>query len=143
MNNTKAATILLVEDDDLDVEATRRAFTKAKIANPIVHANNGEEALDVLRGDNGKEKLARPYIILLDLNMPRMNGIEFLEHIRDDEELADSIVFILTTSDAHEDQWAAYKKQVAGYIVKNNVGTDFLKLISLLEHYWKVVELPT
>ncbi len=140
---TKQVTILLVEDDELDVEATKRAFQKAKIANPIVVAENGEEALNHLRGTDEVDRIVRPCIILLDLNMPRMNGIEFLKHVRMDSELQDSIVFVLTTSSAHKDQCAAYEKQVAGYIVKDNVGEGFMKLISMLEHYWKIVELPT
>ena len=130
-------TILLVDDDDIDIELAKRAFKKARIANPIVTAGNGEEALKLLR--NG---INRPYIVLLDLNMPRMNGIEFLEQIRSDENLADTVVFVLTTSDADRDKWAAYKNQVAGYILKTNVGSGFVELISLLEHYWRIVELP-
>ena len=135
---SKEVTILLVEDDELDVEATRRAFEKVRIANQVIAAEDGQVALELLR--NGK--VPRPYIILLDLNMPRMNGHEFLEHIRNDDQLDDSIVFVLTTSDHDRDRWAAYKKQVAGYILKTNVGKGFVELISMLEHYWKVVELP-
>lgn len=136
---TEEVTVLLVDDDDIDRESTKRAFRKARIANPIVTAENGEEALELLRRD---AQQLRPYIILLDLNMPRMNGIEFLEHVRKDERLSDAVVFVLTTSDADRDKWAAYNNHVAGYILKTEVGDGFVKLISMLEHYWRVVELP-
>lgn len=142
MKKSQPVTILLIEDDELDVEATIRAFRKFRIANNVVVASNGEEGLDCLRGTNGKEQVSRPFLILLDLNMPRMNGHEFLEHLRADPELATSIVFVLTTSDAHKDQWQAYSKHIAGYIVKNSVGEDFVNLLDMIEHYWKVVELP-
>ena len=81
-------------------------------------------------------------MILLDLNMPRMNGIEFLTTIRNDDTLHNAIIFVLTTSNSEEDMVQAYKQNIAGYIVKNNVGQAFLDSISLLEHYWRVVEFP-
>ncbi|MEM6329335.1 MAG: response regulator [Planctomycetota bacterium] len=135
-------TILLVEDDQIDAEAIRRAFVKARIANPIEVVPDGVEALKRLRGDGGAEKLGQPYLVLLDLNMPRMNGIEFLEELRQDIELRPSIVFVLTTSDDDRDKLAAYDKQVAGYMVKSKAGEDFVKLIGMLDHYWRVVEMP-
>ncbi len=133
------ATILLVEDDEIDIELVERAFRSARIATPIVNAKNGEEALQLLRSEG---KVTRPYTILLDLNLPKMNGFEFLDALREDEHLANSVVFVLTTSNADGDKRAAYEKQVAGYILKTNVGKKCAKLVSLLEHYWKVVELP-
>jgi CheY-like chemotaxis protein len=136
---TKELTILLVEDDEIDVDMTKRAFKNARVANPIVTADNGEDALKKLRSEG---EVPRPFIILLDLNMPKMNGLEFLEHLRADEQLASSVVFVLTTSDADRDRWAAYDKQVAGYILKDNVGEGFMNLIGLLDHYWRIVELP-
>ncbi|MEM8865338.1 MAG: response regulator [Planctomycetota bacterium] len=135
-------TILLVEDDKIDAEAIRRAFIKARIANPLEVVFDGVEALKRLRGTDGVEKMQQPYLILLDLNMPRMNGIEFLEEIREDDDLRSSIVFVLTTSDDDRDKLAAYDKQVAGYMVKSKAGEDFVKLISMLDHYWRVVEMP-
>lgn len=138
----KQATFLIVEDDDIDRMALERAFDKLKILNDRVYARNGVEALDILRGRNGKERLPRPFIILLDLNMPQMNGLEFLDEVRNDEDLANSVVFVLTTSDADEDIVAAYENNVAGYIVKSDAATGFLRAIEMLEHYWRVVELP-
>jgi CheY-like chemotaxis protein len=141
MKPTRPVTVLLVEDDDIDVEGVHRAFQKNRIANPIVVARNGVEALDRLLGRN-QEPLPKPYIILLDLNMPVMGGLEFLQEIRDRPELRDSVVFVLTTSNADEDRVSAYRQHVAGYCLKSNVGPDFLHLTSLLKSYWRVVELP-
>ena len=134
--------ILLVEDDDVDAEAIVRAFRKQKIANPVTIVSDGLEALDVLRGDGNRERLPRPYLILLDINMPRMNGIEFLQELRKDAELERSIVFMLTTSNRDEDKLAAYDEQIAGYLVKARAGEEFADLISMLNSYWRVVEFP-
>lgn len=130
--------VLLVEDDEVDIMGIERAFSRMKILNPIIVARDGIEGLEKLR----EKKVKRPYLILLDLNMPRMNGLEFLDEIRKDENLRDSIVFVLTTSKAEQDKWAAYQRNIAGYIVKENVGEEFLDAISLLNMYWKIVELP-
>lgn len=134
--------VLLVEDNAVDREGVRRAFSRHKIANPIIDAIDGVEALDRLKGTGGRDRIARPYVILLDINLPRMNGIELLERIRADDELHDSVVFILTTSRSDEDKMASYDLNIAGYMVKDDVGAGFVKLITLLDHYWRVVELP-
>lgn len=140
MHNHSESTVrvLLVEDNDVDAEGIQRAFQKQKIANPITRAANGEVALQMLR--NGE--IQRPFLILLDLNMPVMDGIEFLKHLRADPELHDGVVFVLTTSKRDEDKFAAYDLNVAGYMVKSNVGHDFLSLTAMLDNYWRVVELP-
>ncbi|MBT2246866.1 response regulator [Sphingobium sp. BHU LFT2] len=134
--------LLLVEDDEVDVQGLKRAFAKSRIANPITVARDGIEALEMLRGENGYEKLPKPHLILLDLNMPRMNGIEFLEAIRADEDLKGSVVFMITTSKADEDKARAYGHNVAGYIVKQDPANTFMEAVSLLEHYWRIVEFP-
>lgn len=138
----KTIHILLVEDDEVEAEAIVRAFKSQKIANPFTIVYDGIQALDILRGENGYEKLPRPYIILLDINMPRMNGIEFLQVLRKDDELKRSIVFVLTTSDRDEDKLAAYNEHIAGYLLKSRAGADFADLILLLGSYWRIVELP-
>ena len=138
----RTVNVLLVEDNEIDREGVRRAFTRHRIANPIYDANDGIEAFEVLRGVGDKGPLARPYIILLDINMPRMNGVEFLQQLRADERLRDSIVFVLTTSKSEEDRMAAYNLNIAGYIVKSEVGAGFIHLVELLDHYWRLVELP-
>jgi len=142
IHNSKPLSILLVEDDDGDAKALQRAFHKAKIANPIMRAIDGIEALDILKGVNGKTKPASPYMLLIDLNMPRMNGIQLVQAIRQDEILRPAVVFILTTSKREEDMMAAYDLNVAGYIVKETAGHDFLNLVSLLDAYWRIVEMP-
>lgn len=134
--------LLLVEDDEVDVQGLKRAFSKSRIGNPITVARDGIEALEILRGENGQTKLAKPHLILLDLNMPRMNGLEFLDAIRADEDLKTSVVFMITTSKAEEDKARAYEKNVAGYIVKQDPANTFMQAVALLEHYWKIVEFP-
>jgi CheY-like chemotaxis protein len=134
--------VLLVEDDEVDRQAIRRAFKERKIGNPTYEARDGLEALDVLRGHNGRPRLARPYLILLDLNMPRMTGLEFLEQLRGDAGLRDSIVFVLTTSREEQDRIAAYDLNVAGYMLKSDVGQSFIDAVTMLEHYWTGVVFP-
>jgi CheY-like chemotaxis protein len=138
----RTVNILLVEDNVVDQEAIRRAFDRQRIANPIVVAYDGLEALHRLRGTGDYEAMPRPFLVLLDLNLPRMNGIEVLRAIREDPELHDSIVFVLTTSKRDEDRAASYNFNVAGYILKSEVGEQFVRLISLLDHYWRIVEFP-
>lgn len=140
--NGKTATLLIVEDDELDLMGIQRALKELKINNPMARAKDGLEALDMLKGQNGHEKLSKPYIILLDLNMPRMDGVEFLEAIRKDENLKRSVVFVLTTSDADTDIMRAYNYNIAGYIVKSDAKESFKEAISLLDAYWTIVLLP-
>jgi CheY-like chemotaxis protein len=140
--NSKPLNILLVEDDDGDAKAVQRAFHKARIANQIVRALDGIEALEMLKGARGKTKMPSPYLLLVDLNMPRMNGIQLVQALRADVDLRHAIIFILTTSKREEDKLAAYDFNVAGYIVKETAGQDFLNLVSLIDCYWRIVELP-
>ena len=140
--NGKTVTILLVEDDKVDRMAIKRSFRDLKIANPVVEACNGIDALEFLRGENGREKVPTPCLILLDLNMPRMGGIEFLEVLRSDPSLHRMVVFVMTTSAAEEDRTQAYDKNVAGYILKQRAGQDFLELIGMLQLYWRVIQFP-
>lgn len=134
----KQVSILIVDDDEVDVESFRRTFSKLKIANPIYRARDGIEALQMLRSNN----IPGPYIILLDINMPRMNGLEFLHQLRSDSVLTSAVVFILTTSVAEEDIFAAYRLHVAGYIPKQEMDSQFMAVTGFLDHYWRVVELP-
>lgn len=137
-----AVTILLVDDDEIDAMAVKRSFRDLKIANPIVEAHDGIEALDMLRGQNGYDKLPAPDLVLLDLNMPRMSGLEFLEELRGDPELRRTLVFVMTTSADEEDRIRAYDKNVAGYVLKHRPGQSFLDAIGMLQHYWRVIEFP-
>ena len=131
--------VLLVEDDEVDVLNVRRAFEKNHITNPLVVAGNGLEALDKLRG--GKIPKGRR-LVLLDLNMPRMNGIEFLRELRSDRDLSATPVVVLTTSNDERDKIDAYKLNVAGYLVKPVTFSAFAELMVALNKYWTLVELP-
>jgi CheY-like chemotaxis protein len=134
----KMVSILLVEDDDVDAIAVERAFNKLRICNPLHRVADGVEALSALKSG----AINKPFIVLLDLNLPRMNGHEFLQKLRDDPELTKTVVFVLTTSKAEKDKYEAYEHHVAGYIVKDKFSDGFEALIDLLEHYWRLIELP-
>ena len=134
--------VLLVEDDDVDVESMQRAFAKFQLTNPITIACDGYDALNILRGDASCECLPQPYIILLDINMPRMNGIEFLHALRQDAKLKSSVVFVLTTSDGQDDMQAAYSEKVAGYFLKKEGGQEFDVLPELIRSYCQMAEWP-
>jgi CheY-like chemotaxis protein len=131
--------ILLVEDDEVDVMNVRRAFMTNHIVNPLYVASNGVEALEMLR--SGEVPRMRR-IVLLDLNMPRMNGIEFLEELRNDPDLSSTPVVVLTTSAADRDRTDAFNLNVAGYLVKPVTFVDFCELMATLNKYWSLVELP-
>lgn len=126
---------LLVEDNDLDAEKINRTMKKLSLDNPVIRARDGIEGLEILRGQNGKVKLTQPYIILLDLNMPRMNGAEFLRELRNDSQLKNAYVYVLTTSDRYQDITTMNKYQAAGYIVKNITKKTFIHSFEkTLEH---------
>ena len=135
--------ILLVEDDEVDVMNVQRAFKKMNIANPLYVAGNGLEALDLLRGKNDKpsEIPSKRRIILLDINMPKMNGIEFLQELRSDPDLQSTPVIVLTTSDEDQDRIDAYRFHVAGYILKPVTFAKFAELMATLNKYWTLCEL--
>lgn len=135
--------ILMVEDDELDVHSFRRTLKKEKVINPLVNAVNGEEALQILRGEHPEKTIEKPYIILMDINMPRMNGIECLKAIRQDDSLKDAVVFIMTTSEDEKDIYEAYNLNVAGYMVKSMLGENFFKTVRMLDKYCQAIVLPT
>jgi CheY-like chemotaxis protein len=135
-------TVLLIEDDDVSSEAVVRSFKKNGLPFRVVPAEDGQVALEILRHQHPDRVIAKPYVILLDLNMPRMNGFEFLHELRADPALNDSIIFVLTTSDSDDDRLRAYQAHVAGYMVKANVGPQFSKIGNLLNDYRESVELP-
>lgn len=141
-NQNANVKFLLVDDDEIDVQSIKRAFKKLRLANEIVVANDGIEALEILRGTDDTPPLPDPYLILLDLNMPRMNGLEFLDVIRADPALSHALVFVLTTSTDDHDRFAAYDKHVAGYIVKSRTQATFMEALEMIDHYWRVIEFP-
>ena len=131
--------ILLVEDDEVDVMNVRRAFERNNVSNPLFVAGNGLEALALLRSDQiPKERR----LILLDLNMPKMNGIEFLQALRSDPELASLPVVVLTTSNDDQDKIDAYNLNVAGYLLKPVTFSNFCERMTTLNKYWTLVEMP-
>lgn len=134
----KEISLLIVDDDDIDAISLERALRKLRLLNTLFRARDGREALELLRSG----QIPAPYIILLDLNMPRMNGLEFLEALRTDPLLTHAVVFVLTTSKSDEDLVAAYRKHVAGYVFKQHMDRDFMEVMGLIEHYWRIVELP-
>lgn len=133
--------ILLVDDDDVDAEAVRRGLVKANINCNIRRVCNGVQALELLETPDGPLQ-DRSYIILLDLKMPRMNGIEFLRSLRRNERLKRSVVFVLTTSNDERDREEAYSEGIAGYVTKSKAGINFCELVTMLDQYSQVVEFP-
>ncbi|MDX2232122.1 MAG: response regulator [Leptolyngbyaceae cyanobacterium bins.349] len=136
--------VLLVEDDEVDIMNVRRAFKKNNITNPLFVANNGLEALEMLRGKSGELQLvpSSRRIILLDLNMPRMGGLEFLQELRQDVTLRATPVIVLTTSNQDRDRIEAYNLNVAGYILKPVTFINFAEVMATLNKYWALCELP-
>jgi CheY-like chemotaxis protein len=135
-------TILLVEDDDVAAESVVRSFNKAGYSCPVVWAEDGGVALRALRDQDPQRRAPRPRIILLDLNMPRVDGFEFLSQLRADPSLHEDVVFVLTTSDTETDRTRAYQGNIAGYMVKAAVGPQFAKLTNLLSSYQAAVRMP-
>jgi CheY-like chemotaxis protein len=136
--------ILLVEDDEVDVMNIRRAFKKNRIKNPLYVASNGIEGLAMLRSDNKQPPVVpnRRRLILLDLNMPQMNGLEFLAQLRADPQLKMTPVIVLTTSDEDKDRVEAYNMNVAGYILKPVTFVNFAEVMIALNNYWSLCEIP-
>lgn len=142
MPRPREVKILLVEDDEVDVMRVQRGFHQLRIANEIIRARDGIEALEILRGAGSQSRIETPYLVLLDINLPRMTGLEFLAALRADEELKVTVVFVLTTSKNDEDRLEAYRHNVAGFMLKDEAGREFVKAMEMLECYWRVVELP-
>ena len=139
MSEPKMLNILLVEDDKVDVKNVERALRKNNISNPLFIASNGLEALTMLR--DGTIPSGRR-LILLDLNMPKMNGIEFLRELRADPSLSSSTVVVLTTSNDDQDKLAAFDLHVAGYLLKPVTFMNFVEVMAALNKYWTLVEMP-
>lgn len=131
--------ILLVEDDLVDVMTVRRCFEELNIENPLINAVDGEEVLEYLQDT----KNPRPVLVLLDLNMPRMNGFEFLRAVKSDDFLKVIPVVILTTSNQSSDVLESYQLGAAGYIVKPVDYQEFVEAIGVLYNYWSSCCLPS
>lgn len=138
----KVLNILLVDDDEVDVMNVQRAFVKNNITNPLYVAGNGIEALAMLRGETDPPMPIERRLVLLDLNMPRMNGIEFLRELRADPVLRLTPVIVLTTSNEESDKVEVYHLNVAGYILKPVTFAKFVEAMVALDQYWTLSELP-
>jgi CheY-like chemotaxis protein len=132
--------ILLVEDDDVDVENVVRAFDESRITNPLCVARNGEEALALLHADTANARRL-PGLILLDINMPVMNGFEFLAILKQDPTFRAIPVVILTTSQEERDRYQGFQLSVAGYMIKPVEFTDFVDVVQTIDRYWSMSEL--
>jgi CheY-like chemotaxis protein len=136
MRNLKP--ILLVEDDNVDVMTVKRALKDLKVTNQLVPAGDGEEAIEYLRGHGN----TKPCVILLDLNMPKMNGSEFLQTVKADKELKEIPVVVLTTSNSEQDIVKSFEFGAAGYMVKSVDYNKFMETIRTIDLYWTLSELP-
>jgi CheY-like chemotaxis protein len=139
MTDDRALNILLVDDDEVDVMTVKRAFTKANITNRLFVASNGVEALEMLR--SGSVPQSRR-LVLLDLNMPKMNGLEFLREVRKDPALSSLTVVVLTTSNEDRDRVDAFQLNVAGYLLKPVTFHTFADVMATLNKYWTLMEMP-
>ncbi len=134
--------ILLVEDDDIDRMAFERAFTRQGIPNKIVYADDGSSALEIMLGNGEQPPLSRPFIVVLDTTLPRMDGFEFLRRVRENEHLRKTVVFVLATSGVYDDVARAYGQLVAGYLVKPTSPDAFRAFAVLFERFLNSVVLP-
>ena len=130
--------ILLVEDDSVDVMTIKRALQELNVTNELVHTADGEQALAYLRNDGNE----RPCVIFLDLNMPKMNGFEFLKIAKADSLLKRIPIVVLTTSDNERDIVESFDLGVAGYMLKPADYKKFVESIRTINLYWNLSELP-
>jgi CheY-like chemotaxis protein len=137
MQNSKP--ILLIEDDDVDVMTVKRALNDLKVSNELVTAGDGEEAIQYLRSKSA----AKPCIVLLDLNMPKMDGTEFLKIVKADKALKKIPVVILTTSNSDRDVIDSFERGAAGYMVKSVDYEKFVETIRAIDQYWTLSKLPS
>ncbi len=136
MRNSKP--ILLVEDDSVDVMTVKRALKDLEVASELVSTGDGEEALAYLK----EEENPKPSVILLDLNMPKMNGTEFLKIVKVDERLKKIPVIVLTTSNSEQDIAKSFELGAAGYMVKSVDYKKFMEIIKTIDSYWTLSKLP-
>ncbi len=145
INNTCSLNLLLVEDDEVDRKAVRRAFNGLEVPVNIVEASDGQQALDILRGESAIAPPPQPFVVLLDINLPQMDGIEVLQQLRSEAmspKIRNSIVFVLTTSEAQKDRERAYAHNVAGYLVKSGARGGLSGIVEMLRAYRQVVTFP-
>lgn len=142
MHSRPLPTILVVDDDDVDVRSITRALRRGEVENPVVVAEDGPTGLQLMRGE-GPHDLGWPFIVILDLNLPGLNGHEVLDRVRRDPALKGTVVFVLSTSSNERDIVAAYDRQVAGYIPKTGAGSDLGDLVTMIRAYSNAVRFPS
>lgn len=135
-------TVLLVDDDDVALEGVLRSFRKHGVPCRTLTAGDGAEALSILKGRHPHKRLETPVVVLLDINMPGMDGFQFLEAVRSDAQLKRTVVFILSTSARDQDRTRAYDDHVAGYMIKSAVGPQFSLLAEFIGKYAHSQKLP-
>ncbi len=135
-------TILIVDDDDVAIEGVLRSFKRHDVRNATITASEGREALAILLGKHPTKRIEPPYIVLLDLNMPGMDGFQFLRSLRTTPQLKRTVVFILSTSAREQDMCRAYDDHVAGYMVKSSVGPQFARLAEFINTYTGIQKFP-
>lgn len=133
--------VLLVEDDEVDVMSVQRAFEQNRLDHSLYVAHNGLDALSMLRGHDSTAVPKHRRLVLLDINMPKMSGLEFLQELRQDEALRSTPVVVLTTSNADRDRLEAYRLNVAGYILKPVTFAVFAEVMAALAKYWALCEI--
>lgn len=138
MDKNTDVVVVVVDDDMIDRRSIERALRERHIPNPIAEARNGIEALKVLRSLLPTQEA----LVILDINMPLMDGHEFLREIRADAQLKKTVVFVLTTSDQKSDQLKAYDQQAAGYLIKKGQDGSFDQIMDLLDRYLRTVDFP-
>jgi CheY-like chemotaxis protein len=134
-------TVLLVDDDDVAAETVIRNLHKHRVPCRVVPAGNGRAALAALRGEDPKRIVKKPFVTLLDLEMPEMSGFEFLHEVRQDPTLHDAVIYVLTRSDSAADRARAQRGNVAGYLLKDEVAQHFDRLAELLTDYGSAARL--
>lgn len=130
--------VLLVEDDRVDAMTVKRAIRQIQMHHPLIHAENGEEALEYLNNSSNE----KPWIILLDLNMPKMNGIEFLQVAKKNDAFKSIPVVVLTTSKEQQDRIETFKFGVAGYMIKPVDYSQFVEMMQAIKMYWTLSQQP-
>jgi len=142
-NNSRPIEILLVEDNPGDVFLTKKAFETGKLSNNLIVASDGEMALSMLKKEGEYTDIVTPDIVLLDLNLPKLDGREVLEEIKNDEDLKRIPVVILTSSNAERDIVSSYDLHANSYIVKPVDFTKFSEIVDSIENFWfTIVVLP-
>ncbi len=138
--NMSKLKVLLVDDDEVDYMNVKRAFKKNNLEHVLEYQPNGLDAINYLKSVEKRSNL--PQVVLLDINMPKMNGHEFLEELRSNDKLKHIVVYVLTTSSQNSDIDKAYKNQVSGYLVKPLDFDEFKSTVKRLDDLWEVQKFP-